>query len=461
MTLFSLRSLAVAALCLAALPAFAQAADTPFRLQTTLDAPDWLKISGSIRPRYESLHNQFNAGRTGDDEFLGVQSLLKVEAGRDFIVGGEILDARRIIGDAAGSSAGEIDALEPLQLYAAWRPADFLMDGARTDLTLGRFTMDLGSRRLAARSGMRNVLAAFDGVRGVWTSPTGVKLTGFLTAPVNRTPSDVPSALDNDIEFNEQADTTRFSGWHVEAPIIHAVNGEVYLFDLDEDDGADFATRNRDLVTVGARLKRAPKANTWDIDLEYAKQTGSVHATASPADITPLDQDASMLHAEAGWTFDAPWRPRVSLHWDYVSGDSSPADLSSERFDPLFGDRAFELGPTSTWAMILRSNLDSPGVRLELRPDGRNEVVAMVRDVKLDSETDSFANTGVRDITGASGKNVGTHLELRWRHQIIPDSLRLAIGGAALLRGSFFRNAPNATQLGDSHFAYTELTFTF
>ena len=113
----------------AAPSAFAQATradarkEKPFRLGEAVGAPDWLKISGSVRPRYETLTNTPYAGRTGGDEMLSLQSLLKIEAhAADFVFGGEILDARRISGNDGGSVPAEIDALEPVQLYAAWRP---------------------------------------------------------------------------------------------------------------------------------------------------------------------------------------------------------------------------------------------------------------------------------------------------------------------------------------------------
>ena len=41
------------------------------------------------------------------------------------------------------------------------------------------------------------------------------------------------------------------------------------------------------------------------------------------------------------------------------------------------------------------------------------------------------------------------------------DSLRLAIGGAAVTRGNFLKSAPNATDEGDTLFGYTDLTWTF
>ena len=60
-----------------------------------------------------------------------------------------------------------------------------------------------------------------------------------------------------------------------------------------------------------------------------------------------------------------------------------------------------------------------------------------------------------------SGDNVGTHVELRWRHQVIPDSVRLTFGAAAIIRDDFLKTAPNATLEGDSYFGYTELLFQF
>ena len=87
--------------------------------------------------------------------------------------------------------------------------------------------------------------------------------------------------------------------------------------------------------------------------------------------------------------------------------------------------------------------------------------MTMVRQVKLDSPTDSFGNSGVRDATGASGDEVGTQVELRWRHQLVPGSVRLSLGGAALIREDFLKSAPNATLEGDSYYGYTELQFSF
>ena len=274
--------LALVALAIAP-PAAGQdaAKQKPWRLEDAIDAPDWLKISGSVRPRYESLGDTFYAGRTGSDELLSIQTLLKVEAGTgDFALGGELLDSRRIAGNAGGGAAGEVNTLEPVQLYAVWRPKNFLMEGANLDLTAGRFTMDIGSRRLVARANYRNLLQAYDGVRAIWTTKDKLKVTAFHGSPTTRTPSDVPSALDNEASVDRDLGNVKFSGVDLEAPIAYSIVGEFYVLDFNEDDDADAATRNRDFSTVGARLKIAPAKSAFDFDVEYAKQTGSVRATA-------------------------------------------------------------------------------------------------------------------------------------------------------------------------------------
>lgn len=438
------------------------ASEKPWKLEDAIAAPDWLKISGSVRPRYETLSNTFVAGRRGGDELLSVQSLLGFEVNTGaIIIGGELLDSRLLSGNAGGGAAGEVDTIEPAQAYLAWRPKDFLLPGARLDLTLGRFTMDVGSRRLIARSNYRSILQGFEGARAVWTSDADVKVTAFYTSIVNRLPSDVLSALDDEVVLNETLDNARFGGLNVETPLAFGVVGEAYLYDFDESDAPGAATRNRDLSTIGIRLHKPAAKNTFDFDVEYASQTGTMRATTSAADTADLDHDASLLHLEAGFSFDAPWSPRVAAQYDQASGDKSPSDLSSERFDSLYGDRTFEYGPTSIYGAIARTNLIGPGIRLEMKPDRASDALLSIRQIRLDSATDSFANSGVRDVSGASGKNVGTQIEVRYRRWLIQDVLRLSVGGANIIRGDFLKSAPNATGEGDVLFGFTEVTWTF
>lgn len=458
-----------AALALAAPAAGAQASVSdppePWRIQAALGNPEGLRIGGSIRPRYEALGNPFVTGRTDDDEMLGLQTLLHAELdageGTHLTFGAEMLDSRFIAGNESGGAASEINTLEPVQAYLAWRPRDFLMEGASLDLTAGRFTMDVGSRRLVARANFRSILATFDGMRAVWTTKDKLAFTFAYAAPVSREPADAASALDNEVALDAQRDAARLAVAHLDAPLPGNLRGELYLLDLDERDGNGVATRNRDLATFGARLRQLPAKGQLDFDLEYAHQTGSQHATTSPLDVTALDHEAAMAHLEAGFSFDAPWSPRLALQYDFASGDSSAADVRSERFDPLFGDRSFEFGPTGLFGLIARTNLSSPGIRVEVKPDPDSDAYLMLRQVELEQSQDSLANSGVRDASGASGKDAGLQLEGRWRHWLVRDSLRLSFGAAIVFEGDFLENAPNATGLGDPVYGYSELTWTF
>ncbi len=101
--------------------------------------------------------------------------------------------------------------------------------------------------------------------------------------------------------------------------------------------------------------------------------------------------------------------------------------------------------------------LSSPGVRLEVKPDKASDAYVMVRRIELESATDSFANSGVRDATGLSGDNVGTQIEGRYRRWLIQDSVRLTLGAAYIARGEFLEDAPNTTGEDDPLFGYTEL----
>ena len=460
--------IAIASLAYAA-PGLAQEASgragdraAPPTLQASLGLPEGVRISGSIRPRYETLANQFVAGRTGDDEIFNLRSLLKIEADAGpltFV--GELLDSRLIAGNDGGGAAGEIDTLEPVQLYGVWKSRDALAPGAEFDLRAGRFTMDVGSRRLIARANFRSFMQSFDGVHATWTASDKLKVTAFAVHPATREPSDTASELDNEVALNPSNDSIAFTGAHLDAPLPFGIHGELYVFEFVEKDASDAPSRNRDLLTIGGRLRKESADTAFDFDLEYAHQSGTMRATTSPLDVTDLDHDASMLHAEGGYTFDMPMSPRISLHYDLASGDASPTDNESGRLDTLFGDRAFELGPTSIWGAISRSNLSSPGIRLEIAPDEASDAYIMLRQVDLAEARDRFSNSGVVDITGASGTDVGQQVEVRYRRWIEKDVLRLSLGGAALFNGGFLDTAPNATGQGDAFYGYTELTWTF
>lgn len=118
-------------------------------------------------------------------------------------------------------------------------------------------------------------------------------------------------------------------------------------------------------------------------------------------------------------------------------------------------------GPTGIYGPLGRNNISSPGVRLEVKPSKRWDGFLFYRAAWLDSATDSFASTRVRDASGASGKFGGHQIEARARYWIVPKALRLDTGAAALFHGRFLETAPNTNGFGDTLYGYIDVTVSF
>jgi hypothetical protein len=455
-------SLIVLASAVAASPAAAQSA--PWTLHDAVGAPDNLKLSGSVRARYESLDGQYRpAYGDGSDQGLVLRSTLFAELNlKPVRIGGEVIDARVYLNDSGSpTGTGDVNALELIQAYVAADVNDLFVEGAKGSATLGRFTMDLGSRRLVGRSSYGNATNAFAGVRADWSAKSAGAATLFYTYPLQKRPSDRASILDNEIETDRQNDDLVFFGGMYTTPKF-ADGGqlEVFALRLEEEDSPRVATRNRRLTTVGGRFVRNPSAGKWDYEFEGGWQTGKSRNSTSAADRRDLDVDAQYLHLEVGKTFEAAWSPRVSLEYDFASGDKSGADGEQNRFDGLFGPRRPDFGPPGGYGPLGRSNLNSPGVRVEVTPNKRWDAMVFYRALYLDEARDSFASTGVRDATGRSGDFAGHQLEARARYWVVPKATRLEFGFAKLVNGEFLDDAPNATG-AEPLFGYVEVIQTF
>ena len=435
------RSILLASLATIVMPAAARAEDGK------------LDVSLELRARMEAIGGQFRpAPAPKDDQVLLLRSDLFAEYDAGPVrIGGEVIDSRGYF-ERQKSTVGttEINALEPVQAYLATDISDVAMAKA------GRFVLNLGSRRLVARNNFRNTTNAFTGVQGVFGD---AKLggTAFWTVAQTRLPSDTDGLRDNKIQLDRERGSPHFFGAFLHGnTAIGTVEG--YTYRLAEDDSRDILTRNRHLWTVGARVLRSPKANQWDYELEFAGQGGRARASTRVNDTIDLPVHAGFVHATIGRSLPGAWKPRVALLGDYASGEQSGRSIT--RFDTLYGARVFEFGPTSLYGAVQRANLVSFELLGEVKPDKRSDITAGVRPLFLASATDSFAATGVIDRAGNAGTHAGTQIEARYRRFLIPDTLRISIGGAYLAKGRFLTEAANAPATGDTTYGFVELTAT-
>lgn len=435
---------AVLAACLCSAPVHAASED--------------LDISASVRVRGEAISGQFRPSRAENDAIVVLKTTLALEYDAGPLrFGGELWDARAY-GQSRTSSAGttEINAMELVQAYVR---AELDENGAST-ATLGRFTLDIGSRRLVSRQNFRNTTNAYTGAHVDWNTSGGSRVQLLWAMPHIRLPDDAAGIRDDRVEWDLETTDLQLIGAHVTVPGVLGGIAEVYGFALEERDAPGRQTRNRRLRTPGARLFRKPSTGNWDHDIEAAYQFGHIRQSTAANDLTDLDVSAWFAHAEAGRTFAGGWKPRISLHMDVASGDGGRPG-SFGRFDSLYGARRFEFGPTSLYGAFGRANIVSPGVRLDFVPAKRLDGFVMARSAWAENPRDSFSSTGVRDAGAAAGSFAGHQFEGRVRYWLVPKIGRLDVGFVYLAKGKLLEQSTNAPRTGDTAYGYVDLTFTF
>lgn len=439
------------------LPAAAPADEPagPWRASEALGLPEWFRIGGTFRTRYESFDEQFRAigGFIDPGEVRGFQTrtLLEMTVRDRFLSATAELQDSRIYSGVTNAplNAGIVNTVEFLQAYLAGEFTDAFEANDSLRVQFGRHTMDVGGRRLVARNRFRNTINAFTGLNAQWKSEDGVEARAFFTYPVNRLPGTGGlNANDETVRTDEERSTRRFWGGHVKLPDVAAeTNAELYLFGLDESVG-----RLRDINTLGTRWAKPRQAGEAYWELESAYQFGETNG---------LDVNAWFAHATLGYALDDGRKSRAEILFDYVTGDNDPADDTSERFDTLFGARRFEFGPTGFFGAFARQNLISPGLRYVTKPAPRWEVMLTHRFHYLESDRDAWTTSGLQDATGAAGNHIGNLSEFRVRYDLVPKSFRIEFGAAYLAAGDFIDDAPNATTQGDTLYGYVQTNFTF
>lgn len=433
----------------------------PPRLQSAIGNPDDLKLSGSVRVRYEALDGQPRSGLRLSDEQLALRSTLFAEYRHGaFGVGGEVYDSRAYL-DRPGSalSANEVNTLELVQAYLVADFKDVVGAGSTASVQVGRMTLNLGSRRLVAADDYRNTTNGYTGVRADVKARDGMTASLIYVLPQVRLPDDLPSIQREKVGWDRESFDLRLWGGLVALPrSIAGAAAELGYFRLQERDAPGRPTRNRNLHSISGRIIRDASVGRWDFEMEGVFQFGDTRASISVA-APRLPVRAWFLHADAGYLFPGPAKLRLSVEYDYASGEGPGKHFG--RFDTLFGMRRADLAPAGIYNAIGRANISTPGLRVEVAPGKRVDAFASYRALWLAERTDAFSTTGVRDATGRSGSFAGHQLEARLRYWLVPGFLRAEMNAVWLAKGRFLKTAHNAPQTGDTHYLATAITATF
>lgn len=443
--------------------------DEPFRLEDAVGAPDWLTLKGEARMRYESLEGQFRAGREGSDQLLLFRTLFLAEADTGPVsIGLELQDSRTYLADDGTPLSNSIaNPLDILQLYLrADELPGLLGPGSASALTLGRQTVSIGSKRQIDRADFANVIKSYTGAHLVSEAARGDELHLLYVVPTARYPDQRPALDDNELSGDEEQWERRIWGVHYRRADLFGERvpglwGEAYVYGLEERDTPQAPTPDRSYVAPGGRLHRAPETGRWDMDLELSRRTGTRYATSAPTDTQSLEVEADMAFLALGYTFDAPWQPRIAYEHYYASGDGDPGDLRYGQHERLFGSRRSDLNNTSIHGPLTPANLNAPGFRIEVKPNARWDARLNYHAAYLASDTDSWVIARRRDPAGQSGDFIGHTLDGRARYWVVPDSLRLEIGASALVYGAFAKDVPDGPEGDGTLFGYLQLTFRY
>jgi len=409
---------------------------------------DGLSLSGSFRLRAEAIGGQARVGANPSDELTEARAILRLSWKHENLRLVTELHHSRAWGANAGTplSTGEVNALEPVQAYVEAGLGDLLGKGSKTTLRAGRMTLALGSSRLVASDDYRNTTNAFTGVRTDIAAPGGWAATAIYVLPLLRLPDDGPSLRANDAELDRESfDAALWGGFLSRQRKGSPLLAEFSFLHFGERHAPGRPTRDRSLNTAGLRLVRASRPGQFDWGGEAIYQWGTISASTAPG-AARWDVSATFLKLHAGYSFPGAWKPHLQVEFDRASGDGTSSTYG--RFDALFGSRRAELAPAGLYASVIRSNLLSPGVRLEIAPSKRLDAQLVWRGLWLADSHDAFSGTGVRDAVGRSGSFAGHQFDARVRYWLVPERLRFEADGVLLAKGGFLRNAPNAPRDG-------------
>jgi hypothetical protein len=406
--------------------------------------PPWLAFHGSQRTRYETTDHRYGPSEDGGDQQLAFRSRFAVQTTHPaFWSLTEVEDARVSLADSASTlSASHETGVKVLQLHVGARRRNLWGRGLDAQIEVGRFSRDFGDRRVLARQVDRNATSAFDGAIGRLAGATWAVQGLHLRPRIYTYPS-----FAVDPRFRGLA----VSGVYATSTRRASMNADIYLLRLQDGDGAPRATARR-MTIPGVRMLGALDASRrWDYEVEAVGQWGRVG---------DLPHRAGFVHGQVTRQWPrAPWRPRLFAMYDHATGDADPADRRSGTYDPLFGARRFELGPSGIYLLVARTNLRSPALQLALRPVPAMELTIQQRRVWLAAARDRWRSSNLADPTGAAGADIGwqtdVRLRYRWRQYFEFD------GAVVVLQEGGFPRQLKPSPSGHTTFLTTALEVRF
>ena len=396
--------------------------------------------SGSVRARYETLNNPIfptaEDARPKTNNRLSTRIRLKGEVDYgNWNATVEIEDSRAFLDENDPTlKSSQVNALEPIQFFISYKGISEHIER----VTVGRVTLDHGSRRLLARTRFRNATNTYEGAF-IDTNWADWRVRGFYFQPVSRFPVDAASIDDNKRGFDKSYSNRKFFGVYAES---NDNTWKIHSYWLKEKDSPELATKNRDLYTLSVDYSKS-FAGGWKGNIEAIGQTGNARQSSSVSDTTDRDVSAWMVHAHIGKQVTDSTFLRAEI--EAASGDDDATDDEINAFDSLYGLRRFDYGPTDVYQTFPRSNILAPGLRSVTKLGSLHNIML------------GYKGLWLQNVAAGEEDFLGHQLEVRWRYQAM-KSLRLEFGGAYLAKGDALESGAYPD---NSMYAYTGFMYSF
>ena len=171
-------------------------------------AQDGLDVSGTSRLRYEAVDGQARTGFNEADDLVNLRTTLLAEYREGPVrLTAELWDSRVYGGnERTPITTADVNPLELVQAFVEIAPKAPFGSGSSGSLQLGRFLLNLGSRRLVAADDYRNTTNGYTGARLDLGFRGGWKATAIYVLPQQRRPDD-PDRLRRNVVVGDHEGT--------------------------------------------------------------------------------------------------------------------------------------------------------------------------------------------------------------------------------------------------------------
>lgn len=161
---------------------------------------------------------------------------------------------------------------------------------------------------------------------------------------------------------------------------------------------------------------------------------------------------------QAAYTWDAAWKPRLSVEYSYASGDRDPEDGKRGTFDGVFGAMDLYYGRMN---MFSWSNLENLQLTFGLTPARSLKIWADYHVFRRAETTDAWywvSGRPTRRDPTAPGREIGQELDVLVQWQATKE-FNLFAGASRFFAGEFLRNTEGGSD--DATWFFVQGTYQF